>query len=144
MTAVAPALFKEDGSMRTSQKSQLVKHIVGKDPNITRKQYDNSAGRVCDGGALIHRLACPKVSTMGCVCETFVGYVLASAAPDVQVCVVFHCYDQETTKAPAQKRRRLKTGSYPDEVLEDNNPVPENKEAFLGNLANKQHLICML
>ena len=38
MTTVAPALFKEDGSMRTSHKSQLAKHIVGKDPNITRKQ----------------------------------------------------------------------------------------------------------
>ena len=77
---------------------------------------------------------------MGCVCETFVGYVLASAAPDVQVCVVFDCYDQQTTKAPEQKRRRLKTGSYPDVVLEDNTPVPGNKEAFLGNMANKQHL----
>ena len=144
MTAVSPALFTEDGSMRTSQKSQLAKHIVGKDPNITRKQYDNSTGRVYDGCALIHRLAWPKVGTMGCICETFVGYVLASAAPDVQVCVVFDCYDQLTTKAPEQKRRRLKTGSYPDVVLEDNTPVPGNKEAFLGNMANTQHLICML
>ena len=134
MTAVAPALFKEDGSMRTSQKSQLAKHIVGKDPNITRKQYDNSAGRVYDGCALIHRLAWPKVGTMRCGCETCVGYVLASAAPDVQVCVVFDCYDQQTAKAPGQKRRRLKTGSYPDVVLEHNTPVPGNKEAFLGNM----------
>ena len=84
MTAVATALFKEDGSMRTSQKSQLAKHIVGKDPNITQKQYDNSAGRVYDGCALIHRLAWPKVGTVGSVCETFVGYVQpvqASSAP---------------------------------------------------------------
>ena len=98
MTAVAPALFKEDGSMRTSQKSQLAKHIVGKDPNITHKQYDNSAGRVYDGCALIHRLAWPKVGTMamGSVCETFVGCVQASAAPDVHVCVVFDSYDRQT------------------------------------------------
>ena len=144
MTAVAPALFKEDGSIRISQKSQLAKHIVGKDPNITRKQYNNSAGRVYDGCALIHRLAWPKVGTISSVYESFVGYVLASAAPDVQVCVVFDCYDQQTTKAPEQKRRRLKTGSYPDVVLEDNTSVPGNTEAFLGNMANKQHLICML
>ena len=137
MTAVAPALFKEDGSMRTSQKSQLVKHIVGKDPNITRKQYDNSAGRVYGGVAIIHQLTWPKVVTMGCVWETFVRYVLASAAPDLQVCVVFDCYDQQTTKAPEQKRRRRKTGSYPDVVLEDNTPVPGNKGAFPGNMAKK-------
>ena len=144
MTAVAPALFKEDGSMRTSQKSQLAKHVVGKDPNSTRKQYDNSAGRVYDGCALIHRLAWPKVGTMGSVWETFVGYVLASAAPDVQVCVVFDCYDQQTTKGPEQNRRRLKTGSYPDVVLEYNTPVPGKKDAFLGNMANKQLLSCQL
>ena len=60
------------------------------------------------------------------------------------VCIVFDCYDRQTTKAPEQKRRRLKTGSYPDVVLEDSTPVPGNKEAFLGNMANKQHLICML
>ena len=109
MTAVATALFKEDGSMRTSQKSQLAKHIVGKDHNITQKQYDNSAGRVYDGCALIHRLAWPKVGTVGSVCETFVGYVQASAAPYVHVCVVFDSYDQQTTKAPEQKRLRLNT-----------------------------------
>ena len=93
--------------MRTSQKSQLAKHIVWKDPNITRKQYDNSAGRVYDGCALIHRLAWHKVGTMGSVCETCVGYVLASAVPDVQVSFVFDCYDQQTTMAPEQKRRRV-------------------------------------
>ena len=32
----------------------------------------------------------------------------------------------------------------PDVVLEDSIPVPGNKQAFLGNMANKQHLICML
>ena len=144
MTAVATALFKEDGSMRTSQKSQLAKHIVGKDPNITHKQYANSAGRVYDGCALIHRLAWPKVGTVGSVCETFVGYVQASAAPDVHVCVVFDSYDQQTTKAPEQKRRCLNTGSYTDVELEDSTSVPENKQAFLGNMVNKQHMICML
>ena len=56
MTAVAHALFKEGGSMRTSQKSQLAKHIVWKDSNITHTPYDNSAGRVHDGCALIPKL----------------------------------------------------------------------------------------
>ena len=36
MTAFAPALFKEDCSMRTSQKSQLAKHIVGGKIRILR------------------------------------------------------------------------------------------------------------
>ena len=135
MTTVAPALFKEDGSMRTSSHS-LRSILLGKIRILRGNNYDNSAGRVCDGCALIHQLAWPKVGTMGCVCETFVGYVLASAAPDVQVCVVFDCYDQQTAKAPEQKWRRLKTGSYPDVVLEDNTSVPGNKEAFLGNMAN--------
>ena len=144
MTAVAPALFKEDGSMRTSQKSQLAKHIVGKYPNITHKQYANSAGRVYDGCALIHRLAWPKVGTVGSVCETFVGYVQAAGAPDVHVCVVFDSYDRQITKAPEQKRRRLNTGSYTDVVLEGSTPVPRNKQAFLGNMVNKQHMIYML
>ena len=94
MTAVAPAVFKGDRSMRTSRKSLLAKHTIGKDPNITRKQYDNSFGRVYDGYALIHRLAWPKVGTVSGVCETCVGYVQASAAPDVQVCVVFDSYDR--------------------------------------------------
>ena len=119
--------------MRTTQKSQLAKHIVGKDPNITRKQC-NSAGRIYDGCALIHRLAWPKVGTMGSVCDTFVGYVQASAAPDVHVCVVFDSYDRQTTKAPEKKRRRLKTGSYPDVILDDITPVPGNKQAFIGNI----------
>ena len=88
--------------MGTSQKSLLAKHTIGKDQNITRKQYNNSAGRVYDDCALINRLAWPKVGTMSSVCETFVGYVQASAVPDVQVCVVFDCYDQQTTKAPAK------------------------------------------
>ena len=108
MTTVAPALFKEECSMRTSQRSQLAKHIVGKYPNITRKQSDNSAGRVYDGCALIHRLAWPKVGTMGSVCETFVGYVLAPAAPHVHVCVLFDCYDRQTTKAPIISRCRTR------------------------------------
>ena len=81
---------------------------------------------------------------MGSVCETFVGYVQASAAPDVHVCVVFDSYDRQTTKAPEQKRRHLKTGSYPDVVLEDSTPVPGNKQACLGNMVTKQHLIGML
>ena len=106
--AVAPSLFKDDGSMRTSQKSQLAKHITEKDPHIRRKQYDSSAGRVYDGCALIHRLAWPKVGTMSSVCETFVGYAQMSSAPYVQVCVVFDSYDRQTTKAPEQKRRQLK------------------------------------
>ena len=123
MTAVAPALFKEDGSMRTSQKSELAKHIVGKDPNITHKQYANSAGRVYDGCALIHRLAWPKVGTVGSVCETVVGYVQAAAAPDVHVCVVFDM------------------GSYTDVVLEVGTPVPRNKHAFLGNMVYDMHAV---
>ena len=62
--------------------------------------------------------------------ETFVGYVQASAAPEV--CVVFDCYDQQTTKAPEQKRRLLKTGSYPDVPQADSIQVPVNKQAFLA------------
>ena len=93
MTAVATALFKGDRSVRTSQKSQLEKHIIGrKYPSIKRKDYHNSAGRVYDGCALIHRLAWPNIGTMCSVCETFVGYVQAPAAPDVHVCVVFDSY----------------------------------------------------
>ena len=86
----------------------------------------------------------PKVGTVGSVCETFVGYVQASAVPDVHVCVVFDSYDRQTTKAPEQKRRRLNTGSYTYVVLEGSTPVPGNKQAFLGNMVNKQHMICML
>ena len=81
ITTVALEMCKDDESMITSQKSQLAKHIIGKDPNNTRKQY-NSAGRVYDGCTLIHRLAWPKVGTMDSVCETSVRYVQASAAPE--------------------------------------------------------------
>ena len=74
-------------------------------PNITQKQYyDNSAGRVYDGCGLIHRLDWPKVGTMGSICETCVGYPHASAAPEVQVCVVFDCYDGK------QRRLQSKNG----------------------------------
>ena len=144
MTAVAPALFKEDGSTRTSQKSQLAKHIDGKYPNITHTPYENSVGRVYDGSALLHRLAWPKVGTVDSFCETIVGYVQALGAPDVHVCIVFDCYDRQTTKTQEQKRRRLNTGSYTDVVLDDSTPVPGNKQACLGNMVNKQDMICQL
>ena len=130
ITSAAPALLKVDGSMRTSQKSQLAKHIIGKDPNITRKQYNNSAGRVYYDYALIHRLAWPNVGTMCSVCETSVGYVQPSSAPDVHVCVVYNSYNRQTAKAPEQKRRILKTGSYPNVLQADRIQVPGNKQAF--------------
>ena len=81
---------------------------------------------------------------MGSLCETFVGYVQVSGAPYGHVCFVFDCYDRQTTKAQAQKRRRLNTGSYTDVVLEDSTPVTGNKQVFRGNMVNKQHMICML
>ena len=140
MTSVAPTLSKEDRSISHSLRSILLGKF-----RILRRNNDNSAGRIYDDGALIHiLLAWPKDGTMGSVCETFVGYAQASAAPDVHVCVVFDSYDRQTTKAPEQKRRRLKTGSYPDVVLEGSTPVPGNKQAFIGNMINKQHMICML
>ena len=104
MTAVATALFREEGSMRTSQKSQLAKHIVGKDPNITHKQYDNSAGRVYDGSALIHRLAWPKIGTMSSVCETFVGM---SRCQQHQMCMFVLCLTATISK---QRRLQSKNG----------------------------------
>ena len=131
MTTVAPALqrrrFDENLTQVTACEAYCWERSEYYAETIMTTPVDEY-----DGCALIHRLAWPKVGTMGCVCETFVGYVLASAAPDVQVCVVFDCYDQQTTKAPEQKWRRLKTGSYPDVVLEDNTSVSARKQGSIS------------
>ena len=144
LATVSPVLFHDDGSMRKSPKSVLAQHILQMDPAITAQGREETAARVYDGCALLHRLPWPKVGTMDSVCSSFVSAVIHTKPTESTLCVIFDTYDVATTKDPEQKRRRLQQASCPDVVVTNRTPVPSNKTAFLSNKTNKQNLIKLL
>ena len=98
LATVPPALFQDDGSMRKSQKSQLAKHILQVDPDITSQDIQEPLVTIYDGCALLHRLPWQTVGTLETVCESFLSFITNRRSSDSPVTVVFDSYNVLTTK----------------------------------------------
>lgn len=83
LASVAPCLFQDEGIMRKSQKSQLAKYIVKLDSDILSQDMKESAARVIDGCALLHRLIWPKTGTLHSVCTAFASAVASMGSSDL-------------------------------------------------------------
>ena len=102
-SAIHFAIFSKyrDTYRIATQVSRYVSYRGGTVSLRPYKQYDNSAGRVYDGSALIHRLAWPKIGTMSSVCEPFVGM---SRCQQHKMCMFVLCLT-----ATISKQRRLQS-----------------------------------
>jgi hypothetical protein len=70
-----PAMFQDDGTIRKSQKSQLAKHILQLDADITSQEVQGPLVKIYDGCALLHRIPWQTNGTLDTVCESFLACV---------------------------------------------------------------------
>jgi hypothetical protein len=68
LATVPPALFQDDGSMRKSQTSQLAKHILQLDADVTSQEVQGSLVNIYDGCALLHRIPWQTIRTLETLC----------------------------------------------------------------------------
>jgi hypothetical protein len=98
IATVPPALFQDDSSMSKSQKSQLAKHILQLDADITSQEVQVPLIKLYDGCALLHRISWQTVDTLETVCKSFLAFVTNQGSSISPVTVVFDSYSALTTK----------------------------------------------
>ena len=135
------SLFDSPLTLRQPQKPALAEALWAKLSPDAKTQLEGNVQYVLDGGALLHRVLWPRDSpTYKEVCDLYCSYVRRKYGRAI---VVFHGYDEMSTKAMTQQRRA--SGKVAATVtFTKSMSITLKKDNFLSNPKSKQRFLMIL
>ena len=144
LSAVPLSIFHPTGEMRKTNKSQLLKELVGE--TIESIQYlineikDNSA-TIIDFMAIVQSLNKSGLVTFEDLANRLESAVLSSLKESNTLALVPDRYDVVNSIKSDERFRRQKTDTPVFDIGSDNQKLPKNIASYLGNLHNKKNLV---
>src|SRR6218665_19439 len=142
LTPVPTALFTTDGCLRKCNKFVLARELK---KNIQESCATEPRTYVVDGGFLLHRVNWQQMVTYADTFQRYVQYVISHFGMNVTIVFDGYC-NGPNMKDHEHDRWSLRAA--PDIVFDENNPVYNNRTAFLTNESKKKaflsNLICKL
>ena len=109
LSAVAPALFHNNGETRKTNKAALMNAIIIVSPNYVTK---NLCYHVFDGCAWLYQVYWAKVGIILDLYKSFLQSIIAECGTSGNhISVIFDGYRTKSTKGPEQKRRKKNLNS---------------------------------
>ncbi|XP_033109669.1 uncharacterized protein LOC117110927 [Anneissia japonica] len=141
VTSVPPALFKEDGSKRRTNKSDLL-HVmeeIGKQSATTLPQTYVTSAVLIDGMAELQKMNVRNMTTFSDIANSCFGKITNLFHSYEEVHLIFDRYDDEFSPKDEERDRRRGSGNQYHYHVEENRALPKWK-TFMGVSHNKGEL----
>lgn len=144
-----PSLFTEDGMVRTSTKSALLRElekstvdsVLNHIPML--KEMPMHTTYIVDMMANIRKLKTATLSDFGAFCNAAINFIQNSARHADRIDFVFDEYREESIK-DSERARRRGSSSIDLSMINGNTPIPVEMKTFWASNSNKRHLQALL
>ena len=135
------ALFNEDGSLRKTEKAQLM-HVLESysSGSVQITEDPDHKAMIIDGMCFVQVVKGKPNSTFGEYSEIMLQAILKEGEQCNRIDVVYDVYSHSSIKS-AERERRGETKMCNYKISHDAVRIPKNWQAFLSNIDNKNELV---
>lgn len=140
LTPILTSLFA-DNFMRKPNKSQIIKHLFGKDyQHIHHSEIQETERNVVDGGALLRQTTWPDKVSFGEIVDSYSRYTMSKYGIST---IVFDGYEKKPSVKDHEHERRSSSKCH-NFNLQRKTILTVSQKSFLTNSHNKTELLKLL